>query len=550
MNRKILILIIALFPGCLFAQGFLEGGKVTGNFQLDAQYYNKDSLIGAPDVPEKMLLNGFANILYTQGNFSAGVRYESYQNPMLGFDKRYKGSGFAYRFASYTNDQFEITVGNFYEQFGSGLILRSYEERNLGLDNAFDGIRVRYNPFQGVTVKGLIGEQRYFWEKGPGIVRGADAEFQLNDLIGAMEESKTRISLGASMVSKYQATEDIIFGYIDTVGYKYVLPENVAAFAGRIGLNRGNFGLNVEYAHKSKDPNADNSFIYRDGQALLLTTTYSQKGLGIYLSAKRIDNMAFKSKRTEKGNMLNINYLPALTKQHTYSLAAIYPYATQPNGEMALQGEIVYTIPKGKLLGGKYGTEVKLNFSRANSIDKTNLNDTTGYESSFFKPGDELYFQDINVEIAKKFSKKLKATFTYINLIYNQSVIEGHPNEPDVKANIAIADVTWRFTDKKALRTEIQHLWTKEDDKNWVMGLLEYSIAPAWFFSVSDMYNYGNDVKDKQIHYMNIAVGYSRGTNRIQLSYGKQREGIICVGGVCRQVPASNGFSLSITSSF
>ena len=34
------------------------------------------------------------------------------------------------------------------------------------------------------------------------------------------------------------------------------------------------------------------------------------------------------------------------------------------------------------------------------------------------------------------------------------------------------------------------------------------------------------------------------------LSYGKQREGIICVGGVCRQVPAANGFSVTITSSF
>ena len=34
------------------------------------------------------------------------------------------------------------------------------------------------------------------------------------------------------------------------------------------------------------------------------------------------------------------------------------------------------------------------------------------------------------------------------------------------------------------------------------------------------------------------------------LGYGKRREGIFCVGGVCRAVPASNGFEVTFTSSF
>ena len=40
--------------------------------------------------------------------------------------------------ATYTIDGLEITAGNFYEQFGSGLIFRSYEEKGLGIDNAMD----------------------------------------------------------------------------------------------------------------------------------------------------------------------------------------------------------------------------------------------------------------------------------------------------------------------------------------------------------------------------------------------------------------------------
>jgi len=118
----VLILLSCFSAG---AQNFLEGGKVTGNFQLDAQVYRADSAIGAYEVEEKIRMNAFANLLYSNGNFNAGLRFESYLNPILGYDPRYKGSGVPYWFGSWSNEQFEITVGNFYEQFGSGMVRRS-----------------------------------------------------------------------------------------------------------------------------------------------------------------------------------------------------------------------------------------------------------------------------------------------------------------------------------------------------------------------------------------------------------------------------------------
>src|ERR1043165_656607 len=131
----------------------LPGGSLHGNFQLDAQYYITDSAIGAPEVPEKMLSNGFANFIYERDNFSAGLRYENYTNPLLGFED-YKGNGIPYRFLDYKNNELEVTAGNFYDQFGSGLVFRTYEERSLGYDNAMDGLRVKYNPIHGVYLKG------------------------------------------------------------------------------------------------------------------------------------------------------------------------------------------------------------------------------------------------------------------------------------------------------------------------------------------------------------------------------------------------------------
>lgn len=157
-------------------------GSIHGNFQVDAQYYTADSLIGAPNVPEKVLSNAFGNINYTAGKFSAGIRYEAYNNVMQGFDQRYKGQGITNRFMRYQDELVDITVGNIYEQFGSGLLLRTYYEPGLLYDNSLDGIRVISSPYKGVTLKGLIGKQRSFFSTGPGIVRGVDGEINLNDI--------------------------------------------------------------------------------------------------------------------------------------------------------------------------------------------------------------------------------------------------------------------------------------------------------------------------------------------------------------------------------
>ena len=166
--RKLLIgglfAIAFALPSFVNAQSGLSGGQVHGSFQMDAQLYQPDSLIGADEVDQKMLMNGFGNLIYTNGNFSAGMRYEYYLDPLEGFDKRLKGHGIPYRYINYKKDQFDITLGNFYDQFGSGLVFRSYQEWNLGIDNSIDGIRVKINPMKGLTVKGIYVKQLYYWE--------------------------------------------------------------------------------------------------------------------------------------------------------------------------------------------------------------------------------------------------------------------------------------------------------------------------------------------------------------------------------------------------
>lgn len=511
-----------------------------GNFQTDAQLYKRDSAIGAPDVQEKLLANSFLNLTYASGNFSAGLRYESFLNALQGYDRRYEGNSFLFRYVTYNLEGLEITGGNFYEQFGYGLIFRSYQEWGLGFDNAMDGIRLRYQPVKGINLKAIIGRQRSFMDYGPGLVRGADGDINLNELLPSMSEKKTRLIAGGAFVSKYQTDDDPI----------YILPQNVSAYSVRWQLSREPVSFSGEYASKINDPNFDNGYIYKKGEALYVTIGYTAKNLGVSVSAKRIDNMSFRSDRTAILTNLAINYLPAITKQQTYRLATLYPYATQPNGEMGAQGELFYNFKKGTTLGGKYGTKISAGGSIVNSIDKKATGDDQGYTSGFFKPGKEKYFREASLEINKKLSPKLKFIFSEIYQVYNKDVVQGLSGYGIINANINVLETEYRINDKHGIRSELQHLYSNQDSRSWGMILLEFTVSPHWFVAVFDEYNNDNPKTDKRIHYYSASAGYVKNTLRFTLGYGKQREGLLCVGGVCRQVPASNGFTFSMTGSF
>jgi hypothetical protein len=107
--------------------------------------------------------------------------------------------------------------------------------------------------------------------------------------------------------------------------------------------------------------------------------------------------------------------------------------------------------------------------------------------------------------------------------------------------------MTYKVKPKYAIRTELQHAQVDKDKGNWLCAVVEYTF-PHWFVAVMDQYNYGNPA-DK-VHFYYLSLGYTHNATRVQLSYGRQRQGIVCLGGVCRTVPASNGFMLNLSHSF
>ena len=532
---------------CLLASAQEEEKKVivTGSIQSDVLIPQEDKTIGTEKYNEWALTNTYAEVSLMSQMVDAGLRLEYLDHPLPGFEKDFKGWGLGNFYTKLHLDKFEATLGSFYEQFGSGFILRTYEERSLGIDNSLLGGRVVVKPANGITLKALSGVQRHYWKHNESVVSGADLELNFDQWFKSLESSGTYLSLGGSWVNKHEGDENIPAADLN---YRLNLPSFVNAFDVRARLQRGGWNVLAEYAQKSQDPSFDNGYIYKKGHVAMLSTSYSKKGMSLLLQAKRSDNMSFRSQRSVNGTSSFINHLPAFTTDHTYTLAALYPYATQPDGEWAYQAELGYNFKRRTPLGGKYGTNIKLNFSHIHAIEK-HMKDgggrgTDGYSSTFWKWGDETYYQDINVQLEKKLSKAFKLNLMYMNQTYNKAAVEGEGEM--IHSNIFIAEGKYQINKKLTLRAEAQYLRTKQDEGDWLFGLVELSLLPNWMFTLSDEYNCG----ETKIHYYSGFVTFNRGAHRLQVGYGRTRAGFNCSGGVCRMVPASKGVTLSYNYNF
>ena len=547
INGFFLLLMATLLMAASSAQAQVT---LSGSIQSDILIPQDDEKIGTEHYSDWALTNTYVDLKLGSKYVEAGTRFEFLEHPLPGYEKDFKGWGFPHFYVKGHVKHVELTLGDYYEQFGSGFVLRTYEERSLGIDNALRGARLVYKPVNGTSIKALTGKQRRYWHHNDALVSGVDVEVGLEQFIKPLETAGTHISIGGSWVIKHEnANDDDIF--VDAT-HKLKLPENVNAWDARINLNHKGFNVLAEYAQKTQDPSFDNGYHYGRGNVAMLSTSYSKKGMSLLLQAKRSEGMSFRSRRSMNGTSSFINHMPAFTHDHTYALAATYPYATQLNGEWAFQAELGYSFKKNTALGGKYGTKVKLNVSHVRGLDNGDIKNpvaegriigSDGYKSAFFKMGDTFY-QDINVIVDKRFTRDFSLIFMYMNQRYNMTVVEGHGGM--INSNILVADGKYKFSPKLTLRCELQYQFCDGDEGDWAFGLAELSFAPHWMFTVSDQWNCG----ETDLHYYQALVTYNLKAHRFQLGYGRTDDGFNCSGGVCRWVPASKGFTFSYNYTF
>jgi len=252
-----------------------------------------------------------------------------------------------------------------------------------------------------------------------------------------------------------------------------------------------------------------------------------------------------------------MNFVPALTKQHHSQLSNIYVYQAfngvsfvDPEimraGETGGQIDFFYSIPKDTGLGGKYGTNISINLASWYNLPGRYTFSPPNYNVDFFGIGNK-FFSDYSIEITKKLSDDWHLGATYIDQYSDLRFLDGR--DP-VNADIVVADATYNITETKSVRLELEKMWATADRKDWVGGTLEFNPNENFSVYVWDIYNYGSDKPEEQVHYLNFGGSFRKGRYRIALNYGRQRGGLVCVGGVCRFVPESSGFTLAFNTSF
>lgn len=517
-----LLLVIRTISVCL-AQ---STGNLSGGFESNSVYYINDKASDAASPDDRFGSNNFLKLDYTKGKFSAGVVYEAYLPVLQGLPSELSGQKITFKYASFQDEKLTVTVGDFYEQFGSGLALRAYEERLLGLNNSIEGVKVAYRLNDFMQLKAVYGRPRKYLQRAESQLRGLNYKLEVSRLFGW---SKSAVSVEASYVNRYERY----------TGTSESVKPNVNLFSFQGQLQRGAFSVKGEYVYKTADPAIYNDNMQKDGSALLLEAGYNKGYTGALLTVRRLEYMDFRSSRSTVGLTEVANYTPALTRQYTYAIANLNPYAAQSNGEAGGQLDFFHFFPEGSLAGGESG----LNFS-ANGSAYYNLMGTAETGFSFTQTGKTLFYRDLNFDLNKQWNSKLKTTLVFSSQTFNPESI-GEKGE-SYHAQIAVADIVYRFNQKRSLRIEAGHLYKKQQDGNWASLNLTYELAPSWSFFTSDLYNYGGN----GVHYYNAGASYSRSATRVALQYGRNRAGYQCAGGVCRLMPAYTGANLSLTCSF
>ena len=549
MKIRTFILILALIPTLLQAKDTVI---VVGGIQHEA-------LVPVPTIEEGYYLSNSYLDLGVRWNRESGVssqesaigfqslelitRAELTQWPMLGYDPDFGGYGLSHLHVGATFDWGKITVGDVYGQFGSGMVLRLYEDRALGVDNALRGGKIEVTPYKGIYLTALGGKQRRYWNcydddawgwnyKQDAIL-GVNLELGLQEWIPQLQEAGANLTIGGSYVSKYQKADTILF--IDPSAmqaYMYNLPKWVGAGSVRAQLQMKGWNAMVEYAYKANDPSILNNYSYNHGEALLMSLSYSQKGLAVLAQVKRSENMSFRSDRQANLIAGTINHMPPFAMQHTYMLTSLYPYSTDLiANEWAFQGEVRYTWKRGTAMGGKYGTTLKLNASHIR-----------GTSDTWFGMSEEPYYTDVNLELNKKINKQWYIGAMAMYQTYNKRIIG---KSGIARSGIGVVEAKYAMNKKVQMRAELQYLYSRQYEGQWIAALYELSLWRQLVLSGQWMYNIGHAPDATNGHYYTVAATYTHGAHRLMAGYTKTREGFNCSGGVCRYVPEQQGVTLT-----
>lgn len=549
MKKQFLLFLLSCTSINLFAQG-----TFSGDFMMNANFFMKDTGIRASNNPlyENKLSGGEAwlTMRYAINGFTFFARADAFNNSNLkGLTSSSTDFGIGAWSITKELDDLTISVGSIYDQIGSGILFRTYEDRGLLLDNALIGAQLKYKFSDHLNAKAFTGQiknnninDNMVNVRYKPVVKGINFE-------GDYSAGKANFVTGVGALNRTidQGSMDQIVTGIDALpdSQRFDPMYNMYAVSLYNTLTYKNFSWFVEGAYKSHEA----TFITapydkevgklsdRDGNIIYTTLNYGRKGFAIGLSGKRTQDFTMRTSPNEAQSLLGapgiLNWQPIVAVLRPMRLISRYTPPNQEQSEMS----------------GTANVNISPNDVTSFTLTYTHINTLTN-EKMYREAYAEGIYQGLDKWI-------FEGGVQYME--YNLDGYQTRGVPLMLHATTPFAELTYKLTDTKSLRMELQYMLADHDYGSWAFALLEYNIAPKWSFTVSDMYNaapnkapsYDNpNYKDPGVHYYNFFLAHTRGSNRFTLAYVKQVDGINCSGGVCRYEPAFSGIKATLTSSF
>ena len=559
-------MLLVLLGTCNWALGQSKDsdkGQFSGNLLLTYQKYVRDDSIGASTKVYKentASADAWLFMQYRIKGYSFILRYDAFNNsPLLDPQDAYTNHGVGFWQINKSVDKLDITMGSFYDQFGTGVLFRAYEQRQIGIDYAIQGMRLKYNINDKWAIKGFAGNQKGNIKNRFGFAKQVISGLNIEGNIDLGKDSKYgALQVGASAVNRTldRETMDRLVGTINTydLADRFYPKYNVYGGNAYLTYTKNNFSWTVEGNVKSKEAIMDDNtkFYLRSGNVLYTSMSWGKSGwnlgnhtasVGLNVQARHVDHFSFRTAPTE--NLLNglVSYLPSMTRQNTYRLLSRYNAPGQAMGEDGIQGEIEFKPRKG--------TQIFFNGSYVQTLASNGkLNTATGVKEV------EKLFSENYLEVVQKIGKHDKLKLGVQRIVYNQTRYESEPEYVPVKTFTPFGEWLHTMNQGKSLRVEWQYLNTKNDQGSFANLMIEMFVNKNLSIAMADMVNVVPHryermiIADKVLHYPTFFIGYTEKSTVFTLAFLKQQQGVNCSGGICREEPAFSGVRFTVSSNF
>ena len=437
------------------------------------------------------ILENWLDIDFYFENFTAGLRMELYhpRDPTLQFP----GSdaveeGVTFRYFEYQRDNIRARIGNYYAMFGRGLVLRTYEDRNIRIDNNMEGVRFDFS-------KDLLS-----------------ATFLSGRPINLSGE-RTDLLHGADLALR--PTEWVVLGgsYLNSDPHQ----RNKAEIAsGRVvaSLSGSNWAWDLygEYGKRTKS----------QGKGVYISSSFTTAGFGLSLEYKYYDLFSFQSKERTH------NTPPALVREHAYTLLNRDPYELDADDEVGIQIEATYSPDPN--------TSIVANYSLTKDNDKTIWGGVeTRYEEGYTEI--EHHFSDAFYSTGAIGASQNESD-TYITPIFEST----YSLDP---ANSLRFVFQHRHTKSHSFGEFDNHMYSLEFARS---PRFTMSLVGEWT-NMSEIQKKLKHVSKRNNMWLFGQLDVNISPNHdLSVMYGSRQAGFLCAGGVCRFEPEFEGIEVKLFS--